>query len=72
MNDDVVRELMLNELQILAEISHPSIVKIYELLEDSSNYFIVSELMEYGELSDIRDKIQSSSKLTENEIQMIA
>ena len=41
---------MENELQILEDISHPNIVRIFELLEDDSNYYIVSELMKHDTL----------------------
>ena len=41
---------MKNELQVLEDVSHPNIVRIYELLHDDSFYFIVSEYVKFGEL----------------------
>lgn len=39
-----------NEIEILKKISHPNIISIYEIFEDSKNYYIMSELLEGGEL----------------------
>lgn len=46
----ILQELMQNELQILEDTSHPSIMQIYELLEDDKFFFVVSEFIRYGEL----------------------
>jgi serine/threonine protein kinase len=42
--------LLENELSILGSQSHPKIISIIDLLEDHKNYYIVSELVEGGEL----------------------
>jgi len=34
----------------LGEKSHPNIIRIVDLLEDSENYYIVSEVVKGGEL----------------------
>jgi calcium-dependent protein kinase len=39
-----------NEIEILKKISHPNIISIYEIFEDSKNYYIMTELLEGGEL----------------------
>ena len=44
--------LMMQELEILKEVSHPHIMRVIELLHDKNNYYIVTELMEGGELFD--------------------
>ena len=41
---------MNNELKVLEKISHPNVVRIYELLHDDQHYYIVSELIRHGEL----------------------
>lgn len=41
---------MKQEIEVLACINHPNIIRIYELLEDDINYYIVSEILEGGEL----------------------
>ena len=43
---------MMNELEVLEDISHPNVVRIFELLEDDDNYYIISELMSHGDLYD--------------------
>jgi serine/threonine protein kinase len=42
--------LLENELSILGSKCHPKIIRIVDLLEDNSNYYIVSEIVEGGEL----------------------
>jgi len=49
---EILEELMENELLILEEISHPNIMRIYELLHDHKFYYVISEYIRYGELSD--------------------
>ena len=44
------KDLLENELSVLEDISHPNIVRLFEILEDNTNYYIVSELMKYGDL----------------------
>jgi serine/threonine protein kinase len=41
---------MTQEMEVLANINHPNIMRIYELLEDETNYYIVSEILAGGEL----------------------
>ena len=43
---------MASELEVLKMSSHPNIMEVHELLEDDDNYYIVSELLEGGELFD--------------------
>ena len=37
-------------MSILGSKSHPKIIRIVDLLEDQNNYYIVSEIVEGGEL----------------------
>jgi len=41
---------MKQELEVLANVNHPNIIRIYELLEDEVNFYIVSEIIKGGEL----------------------
>ena len=41
-----MRELMQQELTVLATVAHPNIVRTFELVEDSDHFFIVSDLMQ--------------------------
>lgn len=52
-----------NEVNILAKLSHPNIVQIYEYFEDKSNFYIISEFCSGGELFEkISEKGQFSEK----------
>jgi len=50
MEHAILVELMHNELKVLEETTHPHIMRIFELLEDDHHFYIVSELLEGGEL----------------------
>ena len=45
-------KLMLQELSILQNVSHPNIMQVQEILEDYECFYIVSEILEGGELFD--------------------
>ena len=49
-DNPVLPPLMINELTILQKSSHPNIMIAKELLEDNDNFYIVTELLEGGEL----------------------
>ena len=48
----VLIDLMESELDVLSKTDHPGIVRVLELLEDDINFYIVSELVNNGELYD--------------------
>ena len=50
--DEEEMKSMLNEIQILKNLDHPNIVKIYEYFEDSKRFYIVTDIIEGGELFD--------------------
>ena len=41
---------MLNELQVLEAADHPNITRVFELMEDGKNFFVVMEYCSGGEL----------------------
>jgi len=43
-------KLLENELSILGSKSHPKIIRIIDLMEDKDHYYVVSEIVEGGEL----------------------
>ena len=47
---------LLNEIEILSKLSHPNIMQIYEIFDDNTNIYIVSEYCKGGELFDIISK----------------
>ena len=48
----IYEQLNKNEFEVLEETQHPHITRIFELLEDNRNYYIVAELMAGGHLMD--------------------
>ena len=55
---------MANELSILGEKSHPNIIRTIELIEDDSNYYVISEFVKGGELFKRLTKVKN---FTEND-----
>jgi calcium-dependent protein kinase len=45
-------EKLFLEVDILAKLSHPNIMLVFECYEDSTNFYIISEICEGGELFD--------------------
>lgn len=43
---------LLNEIDILKQLDHPNILKLYEFFQDQKRYFLVTELCNGGELFD--------------------
>ena len=40
------------EINILKQLDHPNIIKLYEIFEDDKKYYLVTELCKGGELFD--------------------
>lgn len=51
MNDED-RVALQNEIDILMQVDHPNIVKLFDIYEDEGHYFLVMEYMKGGELFD--------------------
>ena len=49
-------EELKNEVNILSKLSHPNIMQIYEIFDDKTHMYIVSEYCKGGELFDIIEK----------------
>ena len=50
--------MFLDEARIAARLRHPNIVQIYELGEESGEYFIAMEYIEGGDLADLLDRAE--------------
>ena len=68
MEQQIMHDLMMNELQVLETISHPNILRVYELLHDSKYYYIITEYMKHGELYDF---IVEKGSIREKEVKHI-
>ena len=50
------------EIEIIKNLDHPNIFKIYEFFKDSENFYLVTEFLEGGELFDYVSNIKLSEK----------
>lgn len=50
--DEDERRMLFNEINILKELDHPNIVRMYEFFEDAKRYYLVTEICKGGELFD--------------------
>lgn len=48
----ILPTLMMNELDVLKKTNHPNIMNVVEILEDDYHFYVISEIMEGGELFD--------------------
>ena len=48
----VLVNLMEQELDVLQKTDHPHMVRVFELMQDETNFYIVTELVTGGELYD--------------------
>lgn len=55
---------LLTEIEILSSLHHPHIIQLYETFDEGEDFFIVTELVEGGELF---DRIVSKAHYTEKE-----
>lgn len=60
--DEEQKTMLLYEIDLLKNLTHPSIVKLYETFEDQKFYYMVTELLNGGELF---DEIISRRKFSE-------
>ena len=62
--DDPEKTRLMYEIDILKNLTHPNIVRLYEVYQNKSTIFLVTELCEGCELF---DEISKREHLTENE-----
>ena len=48
---------ILNEVNILSQITHPNILHIYEYFKESSNFYLITEYYEGNELTDLLEEL---------------
>jgi calcium-dependent protein kinase len=61
-NAALEREKFINEVNLLKEMDHPNIIRIFEFFEDDRHFHLVTELCTGGELFDF---VIERKKLTE-------
>lgn len=60
--EDIRSRAVFSEVEILKSLDHPNILKVFEYFEDDSDYYIV---MEYCQGGDLFSKLESSGAVTE-------
>ena len=61
-------QTFLKEIDILSQLDHPNIIKIYEYFMDDINFYVITEIAKGGELY---DRILAQHKFTEDSARMI-
>jgi serine/threonine protein kinase len=64
---------MKDELEVLEDLSHPNIMRIFELLHDDGHYYVASEYIRDGELFEylLKRADNNEGNLTEFNVQNI-
>jgi len=57
-----VPQMLLSELNVLQRVEHENIMRVLEMIEDDEKFYIVSELVQGG---DLHDRIQGKGKFNE-------
>jgi len=66
--DEDEKRMFFNEINILKDLDHPNILKMYEFFEDEKRYYIVTDICKGGELF---DEIVSRGKFSEQDASML-
>ncbi|CDW86127.1 protein kinase domain containing protein [Stylonychia lemnae] len=54
--NDEFMSILMNEIEILKQLDHPKIVRIFEFYQDRENFFLITELIQDGDLSNLVKK----------------
>ena len=54
---------LIDEIEILKNLEHPNIMKVYESFVDNNNYYIVSELCDQGHLLSKMEKLEKMDQI---------
>lgn len=52
-------ELAKREARVMSQTDHPGLIRLYEIIEDSSNFYLITELCNGG---DLQDRLERSGK----------
>lgn len=64
---------LINELYVLESIMHPNLTRIYELVHDNENIYIVQEIVRQGDLFKfLETRNEGKGRLTEKEVSVLA
>lgn len=57
-----VANLLDSELNILMRANHPNIVRMFDITQDSENFYIVQEMMKGGDLRELVEQAPMTEK----------
>jgi len=66
--DEDEKRMFFNEINILKDLDHPNILKMYEFFEDEKRYYIVTDICKGGELF---DEILARGKFSEKDASLL-
>jgi len=66
--DEDEKRMFFNEINILKDLDHPNILKMYEFFEDEKRYYIVTDICKGGELF---DEILARGKFSERDASLL-
>lgn len=61
--NEPIESNIIREIEILAQLDHPNIMKVFEYFTDKYNVYIAMELMEGGDLYEFLNKIKTFSEI---------
>lgn len=64
MNDNILRDMIINEIQILKKLENPYIIKMIKMLKSTNNIYLVYEFLNGGTL---KNYLKEKRKLSEDE-----
>jgi len=68
LTDDLANTLLRNEFHILMDAEHPNIVRMFDIFQDESSFYVVQELMSGG---DLYQSITSGREFKESDVSSI-
>ena len=66
--DEDEKRMFFNEINVLKDLDHPNILKMYEFFEDEKRYYIVTDICKGGELF---DEIVARGKFSERDASVL-
>ena len=53
LKDKLNKDMMKGEIETLTDVTHPNIMRVYQLLHDKESYYFIAELAPYGDIDEL-------------------
>lgn len=63
MVNEEIPKMLLSELNVLQRVEHQNLMRVIEIIEDDTTFYLVSELIEGG---DLHNRLQAVGYLSES------